>query len=147
MSASLVVVRCGRRSLHGAWLLRGARRRFDVWLAPYEEIPTSDEAPAFARAIPGPKWSGLARLLEDEPAWRRYDRVWLPDDDVDADAATVERLFDASEALEAAIAAPALAPDSQYSHVLTLANASFRLRATTFWSRSFDILRKPEAPF
>lgn len=132
MRRHLVVVRCGPASLHPTWVAGDAPRTFDLWRCPYADAPAADDLPALARTLPGGKWAGLARLLADERAWRAYDHVWLPDDDLGADAATIDRFFAACVARDAALAAPALAEDAQFSHVTTLRNRAFRARATTF---------------
>jgi hypothetical protein len=126
----LVVVRAGRGSLHPGWASEGAPRGYDLWVVPYEDGVGAGDA--VFPTIPGPKWAGLSRFLASEPAWRRHDRVWFPDDDLAADAATVGRFLAACRTLDAPLAAPALAEGSAYSHLLSLRNRSFRSRETTF---------------
>ncbi len=132
MRRDLVVVRCGRRSLHPAWLEGTASRDFDLVRCAYEEAPAASDLPAIDRTIPGQKWSGLHAFLGAWPGWRDYERVWLPDDDLGATAADVGRFLARCRLHDAALAQPALTDDSQWSHALTLSNAAFVSRATTF---------------
>jgi hypothetical protein len=129
---NLIVVRCGRASRHAGWTAGDAPRNFDLLLARYEDAPGGDDLPALARTIPGQKWDGLARFLRDETVWTQYRYVWLPDDDIEADAATMSRFFEECRVQGAALAAPALAEGSEHSHLETLRNRSFRVRRTTF---------------
>ena len=87
MRQNLVIARCGRNSLHPRWLENGAGRNWDLLLCPYEETPTESDFPVPA-ATPGQKWRGLDRMLNADDRWRRYDYVWLPDDDLLASAAS-----------------------------------------------------------
>ena len=132
MRANLVVVRCGRASRHDAWTAGGAPRNFDLVLCPYEDVAPGGDVPSLARTIPGQKWTGLARFLEEERIWRDYERVWLPDDDLSTTASDVSRFFDLCRRHDAALAAPALAQGSTWTHLVTLRNTEFTARATTF---------------
>lgn len=131
MRENLVIVRSGRRSLHPTWIAEGARRSFDLWTCPYEESPAGD-MPGPSRIRPGGKWDGLAQILSEEPAWRDYAYVCLPDDDLSIDAPSLSRFFAICKEHDASLAQPALSEGSQYSHPITLRNRSFRARATTF---------------
>jgi len=130
--ANLVVVRCGKDSLHPAWTAGEGPRNFDVLRCPFEEAPPQSDLPTLERTISGQKWSGLFDLLGAERVWRDYDYVWLPDDDLATDAADLSRFFELCRRYDAALAAPALTEGSHYSHPLTLRNRSFVARATTF---------------
>jgi hypothetical protein len=118
----LVVVRCGRDSLHWDWL--DARRgNWDLALCPYQEI---DARGHDAQVIPGQKWDGLAAFFATNSALRDYDYIWLPDDDIATDAATLNALFTFCDAFKIDLAAPALAPDSYFSHLITIAQYQLR---------------------
>ncbi len=123
----LVILRCGRQSLHPAWRVGAAAADWDLQLCPYEAGAGDDAA-----VRPGQKWDGLhAQLLTDQ-SWRRYDYIWLPDDDLATTAETVAALFAWCRRFDAAIAAPALSEDSPWSLAMTLRNHSFSARATTY---------------
>ncbi len=132
MNRDLVVVRCGRASHHPSWIAAAEPRTFDLFLCPYQDMPLVCDRPDLARTRPGQKWTGLHAFLTEVPVWREYDRIWLPDDDLQTTAPEIMRFFEACRRRDAAIAQPALTEDSQYSHLLTLRNRAFTARATTF---------------
>jgi len=123
----LVIVRCGRSSLHSGWRAGDGAEQWDLQLCPYE--PGGTDWPA---ARPGHKWDGLYAHLLADPGWRRYDYIWLPDDDIASDAGTIARLFERCRQFDAAIAAPALTEDSYWSLAITKRNLSFATRAVSF---------------
>jgi hypothetical protein len=123
----LAIVRCGRGSLHPAWREGAAAAEWDLQLCPYEE-GDADWPPA----RPGQKWEGLHAHLLADPRWRDYDYIWLPDDDLATDAATVAALFAQCRRFGAALAAPALTEDSHWSLAITLRNHAFAARAVSY---------------
>jgi F5/8 type C domain len=125
---NLLVLRCGKNSLHRQWLEHGARN-WDIILCPYQEIEAED-LPTFL--IPGQKWSGLYEFLTKNRVWQEYNYICLPDDDIDVDAQTWSDFFDYCHRLNAKLAAPALTPNSYFSHHVTMQNMSFTARATSF---------------
>jgi len=131
MRSNLVIVRCGRNSLHPRWLENGAARNWDLMLCPYQDGPTDSDFPVPA-PVPGQKWSGLERLLKADDLWRRYEYIWLPDDDLLADAAQISRFFDLCRRFGATLAQPALTEDSYFSLPITMRNRAFFARATTY---------------
>jgi hypothetical protein len=137
----LVILRCGRNSLHWNWLL-GAERNWDLVLCPFQDIDPEPEALFDDFKVEGQKWLGIYKLLTEWPDWRRYDYIWLPDDDLLTDAGTINRLFTLSTAFNATISAPALSKTSFYSHEITLQNDSFFARATTFIEVMMPCLRR-----
>jgi hypothetical protein len=82
--------------------------------------------------IAGPKWSGLRTLLNTWDGWRDYDQVWLPDDDILASQSTISAMFEAAEALDFKIFAPALQENSHYAHYITMRNRKFFARRVGF---------------
>ena len=132
MARNLVLARCGKASLHEGWLAGAPHRNWDLALAPYQEIAVTRAPEWMLPVVPGQKWAGLHKVLTEWPDWRAYDYIWLPDDDLAADALRVNTLFGLAEAFGAALAAPALSPDSYFSHYITMRNKSFFARAVSF---------------
>jgi hypothetical protein len=132
MRRNLVVVRAGDRSLHEGWL--APERSFDLVVSYYGRDPGRFRTPDVVRIEDaGSKWQGLRRLLESADVdWRRYERVWLPDDDLRAEPAAVERLFATSAESGALLAQPALAPGSFFTFAVTLQARAFRWRRVNF---------------
>lgn len=124
----LVVLRCGQNSLHWDWL-DARRENWDLLLCPYQEIDARGHE---ARVIPGQKWDGLAAFFATTSAWRDYDYICLPDDDIATDAATLNALFTFCDAFKIDLAAPALTADSYFSHPITMRNTQFAARRTSF---------------
>src|ERR1700744_5260707 len=124
----LTILRCGRNSLHPRWG-HSADASWDLILCPYQEI----EAPhPECPVLPGDKWPGLHQFLSTNNLWRDYDYIWLPDDDILTDAATIDRFFELCEEVDAQLAAPALAEDSFFSYPMTMVNHAFAWRRTTY---------------
>jgi hypothetical protein len=82
--------------------------------------------------IPGPKWTGLRQVLNDWDGWREYDHVWLPDDDLFATQAAIERTFEIAAVLGLDLFAPALHETSSYAHFDTMRNERVAARRTGF---------------
>jgi hypothetical protein len=134
---NLVIVRCGGKSLHSTWLGDLEERNWDLFLCPYQPVHAAAKAGVAAGdVLEGQKWAGLARLLQQRgknvPDWRRYRYVWLPDDDLVLKQSDINELFGIAARLDAKLCAPALHPESYFSHLITMANKSFTARRTDF---------------
>lgn len=132
MRPNLVVLRCGRGSLHPRWLEGGSERTWDLLLCPYQPVEDSGDLPAHVRVIPGQKWIGLAQLLAEDPVWRGYEYIWLPDDDLMITSGDLSRFFALCRRFEARLAQPALSEDSCFSYAITMRNRAFFARRTEF---------------
>jgi hypothetical protein len=104
-----------------------------------EECPWGDEpgveiVRAEGAEIPGPKWRALHLLLgRREEQFKAYDYVCFADDDLAADAPTLNRMFDLCAEYGLDLAQPALTADSHMGFWgITMENRSFRLRYTSF---------------
>ena len=129
----LVVVRAGDRSLHPQWTRALATRGFDLCVSYFGRDPTRYRAAGERRIDdPGSKWHGLHALLTRDSFWRGYDYVWLPDDDLATDQASITRLFACMRRYALDLAQPALSWQSFYSHDVTVRHPSFALRRTDF---------------
>jgi len=132
-SRFLVVVRAGDASLHPTWTDDLATRGFDLCVSYFGKDPSRFRGAGERRIDdPGQKFLGLHALLTREAFWRDYDYIWLPDDDLAIDQASIGELFATASRLEVALAQPALAWDSYYSHRITLAHPSFAWRMTNY---------------
>ena len=126
MSRKLVLARVGSNSLHRCWLDNGKPRDWDLYLVPYQPMPSQDGVDCgMSDVIPGPKWSGIRTLLNEWDGWRAYDYIWVPDDDIYADQRTIDRLFAVAEALGLDLFAPALHRASYYAHFTTMQSPRF----------------------
>jgi hypothetical protein len=83
--------------------------------------------------LKGPKWPALKETVGQlMPELENYDYIWFPDDDLVADAASINKFFDTCREFSLKLAQPALTPDSIIGCPITLRNRAFRLRFTTF---------------
>jgi hypothetical protein len=132
---NLVIVRAGNSSLHEGWLPPvGAPRSWDCVVSYFGDDPSIYKRPDVVRIDgKGPKWGGLHNLLvSDAVDWRAYDRIWLPDDDLAATPAAVERFFAIVQDQGLWLAQPSLSHDSYISHAATAHHEGVVLRRTNF---------------
>lgn len=130
---NLVVARVGQHSLHHTWFNASGSRNWDLYLCPYQPLPSAAAQPCpVGRVIPGAKWTGLRHLFSEWDGWRSYERIWLPDDDLFASQDTISRMFDIAQALSFELCAPALNEASYYAHYSTMRNRRCVARRTGF---------------
>jgi hypothetical protein len=130
---NLVVVRAGNQSLHPGWTQDLATRDWDLVVSYFGDDPTLYRSAAERRIDDkGQKLEGLIALFAREPAWREYDYIWLPDDDLATDQAAISELFRTMAHEDLAIAQPSLSWASYFSYGITLHHPSFALRYTDF---------------
>jgi hypothetical protein len=133
MSRSLVIARVGRTSLHRSWIDSTKRRDWDLYLCPYEEIASQTDLECqVGEVIPGPKWTGLTKLLNSWSGWHDYDQIWMPDDDIFAAQDGITKRFDIGRALDFHLFAPALHEASYFAHFIAMRNTSFFARRVGF---------------
>ena len=131
---TLVIVRLGADHRVSGWAKAPkAERGWDLLLSPYEEVPDLAEFEAdLVAPAEGGKWDAVHRLFAERPELLAYDRFWIPDDDIEADAATVARFLALAEARDLALCQPALTRGSHFSHFVTVENRFTELRFTNF---------------
>ncbi|MGA2571988.1 MAG: DUF707 domain-containing protein [Terracidiphilus sp.] len=143
---NLVIVRSGEQSLHEQWLADPEKRNWDIVISYFGDDPNRYRRDDVIRVdAKGPKWTALYDLLQQKKAEiLQYDFIWFPDDDLAADAQTINRMFAICAELQLHLAQPALSPDSYVTHAITVANHAFQVRYTNFveimapiFSRSF----------
>ena len=130
---NLVVVRAGDSSLHGPWLLP-AERSYDVLVSYYGRAAGShaDGADDYEQRA-GPKWPCIGDIFASRPALLEgYDAFWFPDDDVAADAETLERMFALFHGLALELGQPALTRDSYYTWDFLLQRPGCLMRYSRF---------------
>lgn len=127
---NLVIVRAGDKSLHRGWGAGDPGCGFDLIVSYFGSDPSAFRLPHENRVdYKGGKWDGIHALLSQQPELLdRYRYVWLPDDDLEADRATIEAMFSNMRRLDLQVAQPALTLDSYYSHLPFLRCRSFEFR-------------------
>ena len=131
---NLVVVRAGDKSLHPGWLAGPEPRSWDIVVNYFGDDPDRFRGPDVTRIDgKGPKWPALQALFQQHPELiDRYDHIWLPDDDLATDTASINRLFALCARHRLEVAQPALSWDSYFGHLTTLRNRRFRMRFTNY---------------
>jgi len=131
---NLVIVRAGDSSLHPTWLKGAADRSWDLLVSYFGDDPRRFRDQDVVRVDgKGPKWPALHRLLtERADLLRRYDYVWLPDDDIACRARDIERMFSAMGRHDLLLGQPSLSSRSHFSWCITLRNPMTRMRWTNF---------------
>lgn len=128
----LVIVRAGEKSLHRQWLA-GATRSWDLVVSWYGAEPYAAVGDERVLNAKGWKWDVLAAQFAAHPELvEDYDYIWIPDDDIETDAASINALFALTEQLQLAVSQPSLSDDSYFSVMHTMRSSSFMLRYTTF---------------
>ena len=131
---NLVIVRAGNSSLHPEWLKGATVRNWDIVVNYFGDDPDKYKEPDVVRIdSKGPKWPALQELIQSHPEFiSDYEYIWLPDDDLLATKADVNRLFDLVKSYKLEVAQPALTWDSYYSHITTLHNSMTKIRFTNY---------------
>ncbi|GAA5063159.1 hypothetical protein GCM10023318_47510 [Nocardia callitridis] len=109
-------------------------RNWDLIVSYFGDDPDRFRVPDVVRvAAKGPKWPPLQQLIHElADTIDQYDYIWLPDDDVDADTATINLMFDYCAEYQLSLAQPALSADSHIVHPVTKVDPRYTLRYTSF---------------
>ncbi|TPN21567.1 DUF707 domain-containing protein [Mesorhizobium sp. B2-3-3] len=129
-SRNLVIVRAGDNSLHRGWGADDPGCKFDLIVSYYGADPSAFRQVYENRTDhKGGKWDGIHALLSRQPdLLDRYEYLWFPDDDLEADRATIEAMFANMRRHDLHVAQPALTLDSYYTHLPFLRCKSFEFR-------------------
>ena len=133
MKKNLIVVRAGDKSLHSNWL-KNENPEFDIIVTYYgNNVPEEWKAAGYPiYNIKGGKWTGLYQYFTEHDEWKQYDKILLPDDDLDFDARTINGFFYNIGVLNADLSQPCLHESSYYNHLITLRHPCFNCRVTNF---------------
>lgn len=106
----LIVVRAGDESLHRNWLSGAEHRDFDLLVSYYGTHGHRYQTDAdLYHAMAGTRWVGHHTILRDNPSLLEpYDFICFACDDLDADAATWNALFNFCETHILDLAQPAI---------------------------------------
>jgi len=132
---NLVLLRAGDSSIHSEWLgAPGQERNWDLVLSYFGDDPHKFRGGDWLRIdSKGPKLRGLYEFIRGhEQLVRRYDYIWLPEDDLACTCDDINHLFDVCRGERLRLAAPSLTHDSYFTFPITLHSPLFRLRFTTF---------------
>ena len=133
---NLVVVRCGKSSLHKKWIEDWrADCGWDLLCVNYDESDHigTVESNTFQLPIAPTKHSfmnGLLSLKSNE--FLEFEYIWFPDDDISISGAEITRFFKLCRENNIALAQPSLTIDSHISHPVTCKHEGFTWRRTNF---------------
>lgn len=121
MNRYLIIARVGDKFLHSNWI-KGATPHFDIFLSYFGDTPNKyQEDCTYYEQRKGAKWPILYEIISSNLEWqKRYDAIWLPDDDLLIDADKINRMFALFTGLGLDLAQPALSIDSYFSHASLL---------------------------
>ena len=139
---NLVVLRAGGKSLHRGWL--GEGRTWDLAISSFDSDRAADFPEAeFFDFYKGGKWDGIFRFFQLNPELLdRYEYIWLPDDDIEARCADIDRTFDLIRRYDLEVAQPALTRSSYFWHAITLQCPLTRLRYTNCIEIMVPVLKR-----
>ncbi len=131
---NLVIVRAGDSSQHAMWLSGPGDRNWDLIVGYGGEDPERFRSPDVTLVeAKGPKWPALHRMIDElSDTIAGYDYIWLPDDHIDADLASINTMFDLIAEHHLSLAQPAFSTDSDADHDITRVVAGNLLRYTNF---------------
>lgn len=132
---NLVLLRAGDTSIHEAWLEEeNEKRNWDFIINYFGDDPDKFRGGDWLRIdSKGLKMQGLHDFIRaHEDLVRRYEFVWLPDEDLRIRCEDINRMFDICRERQLKLAQPSLSPDSYFSHPVTLHCRGFKLRYTSF---------------
>jgi hypothetical protein len=132
-SSFLVVLRLGNSIVPKAWITRP--RTWDLLIDYYgtnSELWAESEALIWRRSG-GSKYPALQQFLQANiDLVRKYDYIFLPDDDIHCSAYDVERMFEIAARYSLDLSQPSLAPTSFISRSITLNRTGSILRYTNW---------------
>lgn len=130
----LVIGRVGDTSIHQQWLQPAEYKNFDLCLSYFGNTPQRYVNDCdFYHEIPGLKWPTVKDTIEAfGDGIYHYDAIWMPDDDISANAYDIHRMFEIFMEQGLELAQPSLTRDSYYGHGITLQNSNYYLRYSQF---------------
>ena len=148
---NLVIGCVGDESLHRSWIDERERKEFALLLVYYgdEKDRWREDADRYL-VKKGSKWHLVSHAADRfDQLLSCYDNIWIPDDDILADTATINRMFRLFVDHRLELAQPSLDRASFMSHEITRQRRMLTLRFTNFVEvmvpimtrRAFELLR------
>lgn len=140
---NLVLGFVGDESVHSNWISCRDKKEFDLALVYYGSSPGRFEEDAdFYFAKRGFKYWQLKEMAQLELAnvLSKYDRVWLPDDDIDGDTQSINQLFQLCEKHRLKVAQPAIR-NGELSYESFRCDSRFEVRYSPYVEVMCPVLR------
>jgi hypothetical protein len=125
---NLVIAAVGDESLHRHWM-PSASNSYDVALVYYGDGEGYKSDCKFYREEKGPKYHLLQNALK-QPSLMNYKYIWLPDDDIHATPADLDRMFEHMKFFNLSLSQPSIM--GWYSLDITLHQKGSLLRFVNF---------------
>lgn len=131
--ANLIICCASERSLHQVWLDGDPQRNWDLCVIPFRPLAPRQSTGIMITPITNElKFAAFHTLLTKNNWWRAYKRIALADEDIFAMPKTWSLFFDFVEQLDAGLSAPALTPNSLFSHPVTVRQRGCLAHRTNF---------------
>ena len=129
---NLIILRCGKNSLHKKWI--SAKANYDLFLLPYEDfVAKTEKNCTLFPLMKGQKWPAISKFITDKlNIISRYDFIMLPDDDLLITPFKLNKLFDQLKIDKPALSQPSLSHKSFFSHFITVKFPRLYARETSF---------------
>lgn len=129
---TLIIVRAGRESLHGAFA-QGCEAYADIAVSTFEDKDWSGPNVKYTHYARGGKFQGISAFLTQQPELiNQYDYFWLFEDDLLMPPESLAAAHALLTRFRFPLAAPALTADSHVSWTLALRNKRLLFRGTDF---------------
>jgi hypothetical protein len=140
----LVYTSAGDRAAIEGWVSRGTARRFDTWISYYGVKPGRYRGLGqYYQERSGGKFPSLACDYARHPEiFRRYDAVFVLDDDIQISARSIARLFELRERYDLWVLQPAFSPRGRISHPITRVHPEAKIRFTNFVEVTCPLFRR-----
>lgn len=131
---NLVICRVGDDSLHKNWLQSTEYANFDVAVSYYGDHPGRfAEDGDFYEHSKGTKYPTLYRfILNNIARFLEYEAIWLPDDDLDTNTQSINKMFSVFHENKLWLAQPSLTADSYNCLPITAKIEGISFRHTNF---------------
>lgn len=108
MSKNLVISPTGNRSLFKNWI--SGNKDFDIVLLCYEDINIDlSHFTPYHHRFNGEKWHMIKKfVIENIDFILKYDYFWFPDDDIDTDSNSINKLFQIHKDYKLSISQPSI---------------------------------------
>jgi len=132
MKKNIIITPTGKNSLHNNWL--GPNDNFDIIFLCYEDNDFHIELKnkGFnSFNVKGEKWKIIKNFLnENKELIKNYETFWFPDDDLDIDSKSINKLFDLHKKYNLSLSQPSAS--GYTSHKITNKKNDSILRFTNF---------------
>lgn len=142
MSRHLLILRCGKSSIHKSWINR-IKEIIDIAFVYYDNSNYDEDNPKYSFFCEGTKLEGVKCFVDkNTDIINKYEYFWLFEDDIFISYDSVIEIISFINKYNPSLSSPALSEDSFHSHPVTLRNKSLLFRGTDFVECMAPIMSK-----